>query len=218
MINQEEKNRLEQQFAENFSSDLFTRLVDVYIEEGNFTQARSVCEIGLSYHPNHVEGLFLLAQVFVGENDLEGAEKILQVLLLLDQKYLQAAHLLVTVQERLNRPPHLLRRGWEHLLTLDPDNNQAKVFLKRLGGTVPQPPPPVKPESGPAPPQPTSTGAGSVNPRLATFTLVAVLKDQGLYHQALEVLAVLEEKGSDPDRILTERDTINQLIQAATDN
>ena len=216
MINQEEKDRLEQQFAENFSSDLFTRLVDVYIEEGNFARARSVCEIGLSYHPNHTEGLFLLAQVFVAENDLEGAEKILQVLLVMDQKYLQAAHLLVTAQERLNRPPHILRRGWEHLLTLDPDNNQAKVFLKRLGGTVPQQPPPVEQEPEPTPPAPA--GSGSVNPRLATFTLVAVLKDQGLYHQALEVLAVLEEKGSDPDRILAERATINQLIQAATDN
>jgi len=213
MVNQDERSRLEQQFADNFSSDVFTQLVDAYIEVGNFVQARKVCEIGLSYHPNHTEGLFLLAQICMGENDLEGAEKLLQILLVLDQKHIQAAHLLVTVQERLNRPPHILRRGWEHLLTLDPDNDQAKVFLKRLGGTIPEPDKPAPPPV----PEPPSAGTGGIKARMATFTLVAVLKDQGLYHQALEVLDVLEKKGSDPERIKTERDTINHLIQTLSE-
>ena len=212
MVNQDEKSRLEQQFADNFSSDVFTQLVDAYIEVGNFVQARKVCEIGLSYHPNHTEGLFLLAQICMGEKDLEGAEKLLQVLLVLDQKHIQAAHLLVAVQERLNRPPHILRRGWEHLLTLDPDNDQAKVFLKRLGGKIPElERPSEKPESTPP------VGAGGMKSRMATFTLVAVLKDQGLYHQALEVIEVLEKKGSDPERINMEREAINHLIQTLSE-
>ncbi len=213
MVNQDEKSQLEQQFADNFSSDVFTRLVDAYIEESNFVQARKVCEIGLSYHPNHTEGLFLLAQIGMGENDLDEAEKLLQVLLVLDHKHLQAAHLLVAVQERLGRPKHILRRGWEHLLTLDPDNEQAKVFLKRLGGKIPESekstPPPAS--------EPPTTGTGGIKARMATFTLVAVLKDQGLYHQALEVLDVLENKGSDPERVETERDAINLLIQTLSE-
>lgn len=212
MINQDDKTRLEQQFADNFSSDVFIQLVDAYIEDSDFTQARAVCEIGLSYHPNHTEGLFLLAQISVGENDLEVAEKLLQVLLVLDQKHIQAAHLLVSVQERLSRPPHILRRGWEHLLTLDPDNDQAKVFLKRLGGKIPEPErPSEKPESTPP------VGSGGMKSRMATFTLVAVLKDQGLYHQALEVLEVLEKKGSDLERIKSERDAVNHLIQTLSE-
>ena len=52
-----------------------------------------------------------------------------------------------------------------------------------------------------------------VSSRLATFTLVAVLKNQGLFEQALEVLDALEEKGESPESISLERDTIHTLIQ-----
>ncbi len=48
---------------------------------------------------------------------------------------------------------------------------------------------------------------------MATFTLVAVLKNQGLFEQALEVLDALEEKGENQESISLERDTIQTLIQ-----
>ncbi len=51
-----------------------------------------------------------------------------------------------------------------------------------------------------------------VSSRLATFTLVAVLKNQGLFDQALEVLDALEEKGESPESISLERDIIETLI------
>ena len=52
-----------------------------------------------------------------------------------------------------------------------------------------------------------------VSSRLATFTLVAVLKNQGLFEQALDVLDALEEKGENLESISLERDTIQTLIQ-----
>ncbi len=337
MVDQEKKTMLEQEFAGNFASDLFPDLVNIYIEEGNYKRARTVCEIGLSYHPEHRYGLFLLAQIVLGEKDLDGAEKLLQALMILDEKNAKAAHLLVTIQERLSRPPEILRQGWRYLLELDPGNQQARVFLKRLGedihepvepeselpvvedksepelpaeeepATMPEPEPPVieeKPEpdlpaeeepalvTEPEPelpvveekpepdlpveeePAPVTEPESELSPtedqtvdeksetepaaieedtpaeedpetpevapekepepvkaqptisappmkgikaRMATFTLVAVLKDQGLYHQALEVLEVLEQKGSDQDRVNSERDAINQLIQSMSE-
>ena len=48
----------------------------------------------------------------------------------------------------------------------------------------------------------------AVSPRLATFTLVHVLKEQGLYNRALDVLDILDEKGENKDRIEAERATI----------
>jgi hypothetical protein len=53
----------------------------------------------------------------------------------------------------------------------------------------------------------------NISPRLATFTLVSVLRNQGLYHQALDVLDVLEEQGKDLDRINRERKAIKAEIQ-----
>ena len=52
-----------------------------------------------------------------------------------------------------------------------------------------------------------------VSSRLATFTLVSVLKNQGLFSQALEVLDALEQKGESKDSISLERDTIKTLIE-----
>ena len=51
--------------------------------------------------------------------------------------------------------------------------------------------------------------------RLATFTLVNVLKNQALFYQALEVLDLLEKKGEDPDMIRLERDSIKNLIKSS---
>ena len=51
-----------------------------------------------------------------------------------------------------------------------------------------------------------------VSSRLATFTLVSVLKNQGLFSQALEVLDALEEKGESLESISLERETIQTLI------
>jgi hypothetical protein len=55
-----------------------------------------------------------------------------------------------------------------------------------------------------------------IDPRLATFTLATIYKVQGLYHQALQVLDLLEAKGGDPERIQAERDTILQLMTTGT--
>ena len=52
-----------------------------------------------------------------------------------------------------------------------------------------------------------------VSPRLATFTLVSVLKNQGLFSQALEVLEALEKKGESPESIALERETIEELVR-----
>ena len=51
-------------------------------------------------------------------------------------------------------------------------------------------------------------GDFAISPRLATFTLVHVLKGQELYTRALDVLDILEKKGENKERIAAERDSI----------
>ena len=62
---------------------------------------------------------------------------------------------------------------------------------------------------------PDSSEALNVSVRLATFTLVNVLKNQALFYQALEVLDLLEQKGEDPDMIRLERDAVKELIKTS---
>ena len=56
----------------------------------------------------------------------------------------------------------------------------------------------------------------AIDPKLATFTLATIYKVQGLYHQALQVLDLLETKGGDPERIQAERESILQLMTTGT--
>ena len=49
---------------------------------------------------------------------------------------------------------------------------------------------------------------------MATFTMVAVLKSQKHYQQALSVLSRLEEKGADIKRISAERIELELLLSA----
>jgi len=51
-----------------------------------------------------------------------------------------------------------------------------------------------------------------IDPKLATFTLATIYKVQGLYQQALQVLDLLETKGSDRERIESERASISRAM------
>ena len=51
-----------------------------------------------------------------------------------------------------------------------------------------------------------------ISPRMATFTMVNVLKKQKLYQQAISVLKLLEEKGADSALINQERQNLKKLI------
>ncbi len=53
-----------------------------------------------------------------------------------------------------------------------------------------------------------------ISPEIATFTLVAVLKSQHLYAEALDVLKVMSrKKGLDKDRIKKEREILSTLLE-----
>ena len=50
--------------------------------------------------------------------------------------------------------------------------------------------------------------------RMATFTLVEVYKNQGYFHQALEVLKMVEQKGGNKRRLKNIQSQINDAIKA----
>lgn len=52
-----------------------------------------------------------------------------------------------------------------------------------------------------------------ISPRMATFTMVNVLKKQKLYQQAMSVLKMLEEKGADSALVNQERQNLQKLIE-----
>ena len=232
-MNLKNQIELELYFADHFDTILFPVLAELYLNKNDLKRARKVCDIGLKHHQNDSAGLFILAQIEKLEGNLKEAETALEQVLLFTDDHLASAQMLCEIQTVLGRASNRLLKSWKHVLELDPENETAHAFIKKVepgddkkpkkkilkpkkdtrGQTIPKkialPP---EPEIAPKPLLDQRTEPLQVSSRLATFTLVAVLKNQGLFDQALEVLDALEEKGESPESISLERDIIQTLI------
>ena len=229
------KNQIELElyFADHFDTILFPVLADLYFRKDDLRRARKVCEIGLKHHENDSAGLFLLAQIEKQEGNLKEAEKLLERVLLVTRDHLSAAEALCEIQTVLGRATNRLFKSWKRVLDLNPKHETAQTFIKKIEGDSEKQKPkdvtkikvkpttekeasvPKKPNNN-VPPPPAINDLSEplkVSSRLATFTLVSVLKNQGLFSQALDVLEALEEKGESQEAISLERDTIQTLIE-----
>ena len=226
---------LELYFADHFDTILFPVLADLYFRQDDLRRAKKVCEIGLKHHENDSAGLFILAQIEKKEGNLKEAEKLFERVLLFARDHLQAAEALCEIQTVLGRATNRLLKSWKHVLELDPKHETAQNFIKKVESenerqkpkavtkTKVKPKPLVekkvsvsKRPNNDVPPPPDISDLSEplkVSSRLATFTLVSVLKNQGLFSQALDVLEALEEKGESQEAISLERDTIQTLIE-----
>ena len=229
------KNQIELElyFADHFDTILFPVLADLYFRQDDLRRARKVCEIGLKHHENDSAGLFLLSQIEKQEGNLKEAEKLLERVLLVTRDHLSAAEALCEIQTVLGRATNRLLKSWKRVLNLNPKHETAQTFIKKIEGDSEKQKPkavtktkvkptaeketsvPKKPNNN-IPPPPAINDLSEplkVSSRLATFTLVSVLKNQGLFSQALDVLDALEEKGESQEAISLERDTIMTLIE-----
>ena len=220
------KNQIELElyFADHFDTILFPVLADIYFNQEDYRRARKVCNIGLGYHENDAAGRFVLAKVEKAEGNLKDAEKELKHVLKYSPDNIDAAIMYCEIQTVLGRSPSRLLTSWKKVLTLDPSNQIAREFIAKVES------PKVenkknkttskKVSKSSTPKKVTkkvdeNTDSLNVSVRLATFTLVNVLKNQALFYQALEVLDLLEQKGEDPDMIRLERDSVKALIKTS---
>ena len=219
------KNQIELElyFADHFDTILFPVLADIYFTQEDYRRARKVCNIGLGYYENDSAGRYILAQIEKAEGNLKESEKELKHVLKYSPDNIQAAIMLCEIQTVLGRSPLRLLTSWKKVSVLDPSNQTAKEFIEKVESdskdkiqkkksTLKKP----KKLQSKAISKSLETGDTlNVSVRLATFTLVNVLKNQALFYQALEVLDLLEQKGEDPDMIRLERDAVKELIKSS---
>tara|TARA_B100000131_G_scaffold320354_1_gene368296 strand:- start:643 stop:1371 length:729 start_codon:yes stop_codon:yes gene_type:complete len=229
--------QLELYFADHFDTVLYSVLADIYYSQDDLKRARRVCEIGLRHHKNDISGMFVLAKVEKAEGNLKETEKILEKIIVYCDDHLAATEMLCEIYTVLGRAQTKLLKCWKRLLKLDPMNPTAIEFIKKVEGekiksgsnrkvsalktkniikrkkhSIKNKP--VKKEEIKGIQQmEKAIKPLNVSARLATFTLVAVLKNQGLFEQALDVLDVLEEKNEKKEKIEEERKTIKALIK-----
>jgi len=225
---------LELYFADHFDTILFPVLAKIYFDKNDISRARKVCDIGLKYNNNDAAGLFLLANIEKVEGNLKKAEKLYENVLLYSPHHLSAALELCEIQTILGRAKSRLLKSWKYVLRLDPNHKTAQDFILKIEGnkkplskgkkqtskskkiiieSVKNSPIIKKKDTPSKITIEEYSDPLKISPRLATFTLVSVLKNQGLFSQALEVLDELEKKGESKKLIALERDTIEDLIQ-----
>ena len=212
------KNQIELElyFADHFDTILFPVLADIYLSQEDYRRARKVCNIGLGYHENDAAGRFVLAQVEKGEGNLKEAEKQLKHVLKYSPDNIHAAIMYCEIQTVLDRSPSRLLTSWKKVSALDPTNQIAKEFIEKVESSNEEKKQKKKSPRLKAKKNSSETSESlNVSARLATFTLVNVLKNQALFYQALEVLDLLEQKGEDPDMIRLERDAVKELIKTS---
>ena len=191
---------LELYFADHFDTVLFSVLAEIYQSKGEYDRAKKVCEIGLKHHPDSTEAKFILAQAEMGLGNLHVAEQWMKKVIEKYPNHKSAVAALQMLQEQLGRSKNTLSASWGRAQDVDPNNQFAKDFLS----------PKSSKKRKAKKPTPTNVilDEVSVSPRLATFTLVHVLKEQELFNRALDVLDILEEKGENKERIKSERAAI----------
>ena len=222
---------LELYFADHFDTVLFPVLADIYLEKKDFKRARKVCEIGLKHHRNDSSGLFLLAKINNIEGNYKESEKLLEKVLTYSNGHLAAAEMLCEIQTVLGRASNRILKSWKHVLLLNSEHETAKNFISKVESLD------NKKETSISNKKSIKTNKTSieveprkeksvikiaedeiskplkVSSRIATFTLVSVLKNQGLFDQALEVLDALEQKGESLESISLEREIIQTLLK-----
>jgi len=223
-MNLNNQAELETYFADNFDTVLFPLLADMYLQNRDLVRARKVCEIGLGYHPDHVDGRFILAMIELEIGNERESEKLLKEVVQSGTDHLQAAFQLAIVQQSLGRAESTLQKSWNKVLDLDPENREAKSILSIIGKQeTPEKVIQRKKISKKRTGKKTSKTRRekkiegpqlAISPRIATFTMVNVLKNQNLYHQALDVLDILVTKGADVEKIEAERVVIKELLKA----
>ena len=214
-MNLNNQSELEAYFADNFDTVLFPILADMYLQKRDIERARKVCDIGLGYHPDHVDGKFILAMVELEIGNEREAEKLLKDVVLSGTDHLQAAFQLAVVQQSLGRAESTLQKSWNKVIDLDPENREAKSILTIIEKGE-KPTKTIKRSKSKNSRKSSKKDEGpqlAISPRIATFTMVNVLKNQKLFYQALDVLDILVTKGADPVKIEQEREAIKDLIK-----
>ena len=215
-MNLNNQSELEAYFADNFDTVLFPVLADMYLQKRDLDRARKVCDIGLGYHPDHVDGKFILSMVELEIGNEREAEKLLKDVVSSGTDHLQAAFQLAVVQQSLGRAESTLQKSWNRVIDLDPENREAKSILSIIekGDKLPDTIKQTKTKYSKKSSSKTMEGPKlAISPRIATFTMVNVLKNQHLFYQALDVLDILVTKGADHEKIEQEREEIKDLIK-----
>ena len=221
MIDILDKKMLESTFADDFASPYYPILAELYLQEGDLSRARRVCEIGLDHDSTNIDGKFVFAKVTMAEEKFTVAEKLLKKVVDENPAHFNALRMLIRLEFQLSRSQKTIQNYINRILQFLPEDAECMEWLKNIQAleTVEPPPRPTetKPEKNSSikSPKPDTEKKYKIETVMATLTMAQVLESQRHYHEALAVLDVLESNGQDSSQIAQKKEEILQHISAS---
>ena len=206
-MNISNKLEMDKFIEENPGSIQFPIIADLSLKDKDFKKAEKICTDGLKHHPNNPDGLFILAQIKRELKNNKSAEKILKNLLKLHSTYPEGLNLLAKIKEALNRSSNTIRsiRIKYEKFDFSSEFYENKTFKRKKK---------IKNNKSITSFSSSEFKPLNVSSKLATFTLVDILENQGLYLQAMDVIEMLKEKKSDKNRIEKYRKRISKKLHS----
>ena len=180
------KKALEKLFADDFSSPVFPVLAELYLKENDLKRAAMVCTIGLENAPHNVNGQYVQALVLIQEKNYSGAKKILTQIVSQNPIHLNSLIQLLAIAHNQKNSIRTLYRLAKKILFIDPDYGPALSVVQEYQSNTKK--------KKKAAHKITIEAPFDINKNIASLTLASILKSQGHYNQALEVLNLLDQK------------------------
>ena len=179
-------NELEHMFAQDLGSPIFPVLAEFYFRLSQFKKAKKVCEVGLRYNPNNNIAEYILAKLFLLDDNYIGAERLLKNVIINNPSNFQALQLFINVKIILERNPATYRKYIKQVYSINPGNKKIKNLYKKLN---------IKKTLNVKNKKPITKANHSilVNEKLATKTMYMVLIKQKKHEDALELLKIMKK-------------------------
>jgi len=223
MIDILDKKLLESTFADDFSSPYYPILAELYLQEGDLSRARKVCELGLDHDSTNIDGKFVLAKVAMAEEKFTVAEKWLKKVVNENPAHFNALRMLIRLEFQLSRSQKTIQNYINRILQFLPLDAECVEWLKNIQTheTIEPPPPPGLTETKPEKnvptrnPEPNTEKIYKIEKAMATLTMARVFESQRHYHEALAVLDMLESDSENNSDIAQKKKEILELITAS---
>ena len=176
------KLQLEKKFANNFSTNTFPLLAEIYLEEHDFYRARKVCEIGLDADAQNSQGKYILAKIELLEGKTIKAERLLKSAYESHPDAIEALKLLIEVRDFLKRSTQETKKLVDYLLNKFPDDLFGHRWISNYKSNHSNASLDTNPHE-----------AFKINANICSLTFYELLKDQKYYQTALEMLNQLKE-------------------------
>jgi tetratricopeptide (TPR) repeat protein len=187
------------------NSIFFPVRADEFFNKKDYPKAMEICHEGLESNKDHPDGLFILAQCEQKLGNYKASEKILKSLITSHPIYPEALRWLVNVQKKLNRSENTIKKT---------ENRYNRLVFSTTKKIPKKPLDRTSNKKQPSSTLTTDLKPLNISPKLATFTLVDILENQGLYPQAIDVLELLEGKAKDKKRLEDSRQRILEKLHS----